>query len=44
MTVTIALMVVFAALLIGKILMEMFPNSGFGTKRDDRAKGQAPEK
>jgi len=39
---TTALMVLFGALLIGKMLMEIFPNSGFGTKRDDTTKDQTP--
>jgi len=40
--VTIALMVLFSALLIGKILMEMFPESGFGAGRDDTAEDRTP--
>jgi hypothetical protein len=39
---TISLMVLFGALLAGKILMEIFPNSGFGTRRDDTANDQPP--
>lgn len=40
--VTIALMVLFGALLIGKMLMEIFPNSGFGTNRKDATNEQTP--
>lgn len=40
--VTITLMVLFSALLVGKVLMELFPNSGFGTRQDDTATGQTP--
>ncbi len=40
--VTIALAVLFGALLIGKVLMELFPNSGFGADHDDTANGQTP--
>ncbi|WP_164989240.1 hypothetical protein [Roseovarius sp. A46] len=40
--VTIALAVLFSALLIGKILMELFPNSGFGANHDDAANRQTP--
>jgi len=32
--VIVALMVIFGALLIGKMLMDMYPNSGFGAARD----------
>jgi len=40
--VTIALMVLFGALLIGKMLMELFPDSGFGADHDDTTKGHTP--
>jgi hypothetical protein len=40
--VTIAMAVLFAALLVGKVLMELFPNSGFGADHDEAAKGQTP--
>lgn len=40
--VTIALAVLFAALLVGKVLMALFPDSGFGANQDDAANGQPP--
>jgi len=39
---TLALMVLFGAMLIGKMLMELFPKSGFGANRDGAANGQTP--
>ena len=40
--VTIALTVLFAALLVGKMLTQLYPNSGFGADHDDAANGQTP--
>ncbi|MFB9151476.1 hypothetical protein [Roseovarius ramblicola] len=39
---TTSIMVLFGALLAGKMLMEIFPNSGFRTRRDDAANDQTP--
>ena len=38
----VTLMVLFGALLIGKMLMEMFPNSGFGARKDESEERRTP--
>ncbi|MEQ9176190.1 hypothetical protein [Roseovarius indicus] len=40
--VIVTLMVIFGALLVGKMLMDMFPNSGFGRKPSEGADDQTP--
>ncbi|MDM8168499.1 hypothetical protein [Roseovarius sp.] len=40
--VIVALMVIFGAALVGKMLMDMFPNSGFGRKPADDADDHTP--
>ncbi len=40
--VLIAMAVLFTAYLAGKILMEVFPDSGFGKRRGAIAKGDEP--
>lgn len=40
--VIVTLMVIFGALLVGKMLMDMFPNSGFGRNQADDADDHTP--
>ncbi|MEQ8896150.1 hypothetical protein [Roseovarius sp.] len=40
--VIVALIVIFGAALVGKMLMDMFPMSGFGRKPADDADDQTP--
>lgn len=41
-TVIVALMVIFGAALIGKMLMDMYPKSGFGASDEDDGEKHTP--